>query len=205
MRLVDISGATYGRWSVKDYAGNSSWNCECSCGTKRKVAGNSLIKNKSSSCGCRSIEIKTTHGKRNSQAYSSWVGMKTRCNNPSYTDWHRYGGRGISVDKAWDTFEQFFADVGDPPSAKHSLGRIDNNGNYEPFNVRWETLEQQNNNKVLNHKVTINGETKTLTQWARENCLNPSTVMSRVFYGWNEIDSVTIPAKRGQKSRRQIP
>jgi hypothetical protein len=101
--------------------------------------------------------------------------------------------------RRWQLFENFYADLGDQPTEQHSLGRIDNDGDYEPNNVRWETLEQQNNNKVLNHKVTIDGVTKTLTQWAQENGLKPSTVMSRVSYGWNDYDAVTLPAKRGQR------
>jgi hypothetical protein len=105
----------------------------------------------------------------------------------------------------WQSFENFFADMGEPPTEQHSIGRIDNDGDYEPGNVQWETAEQQNHNKVLNHKVTIDGVTKTLTQWAQENGLKPSTVMSRVFYGWKDHDAVTIPAKRGQKYRSLQP
>jgi hypothetical protein len=125
--------------------------------------------------------------------------MKQRCSKPSSLYWHRYGGRGIKVCDRWQLFDNFYADLGEPPTEQHSLGRIDNDGDYEPSNVRWETLEQQNNNKVLNHKVTINGVTKTLTQWAQENGLKPSTVMSRVSYGWADFDAVTLPVKRGQK------
>ena len=202
MRLIDLSGNKYNRWQVIDYAGRSYWNCLCECGVKRKVYGANLKNNKSLSCGCHVIDVNTKHGMSRTKVYAIWEGMKARCLNPSSSYWHRYGGRGIKVCDRWMSFENFFADMGNPPTNEHSLGRIDNDGNYEPDNVRWETLEQQNNNKVLSHKVTIDGVTKTLTQWAQENGLKPSTVMSRVSYGWDDIDAVTVPSKRGQKYRK---
>jgi hypothetical protein len=199
VKLIDLSNKSFGRWLVSDYAGKSYWNCICECGTTKKVFSFNLINNKSVSCGCYAAERNTKHGMSRTKIYSIWEGMKQRCTSPSNTYWHRYGGRGIKVCERWQLFENFYADLGDPPTEQHSLGRIDNDGDYEPNNVRWETLEQQNNNKVLNHKVTIDGVTKTLTQWAQENGLKPSTVMSRVSYGWNDYDAVTLPAKRGQR------
>jgi hypothetical protein len=201
MKLIDLTGKAFGRWSVKSYAGQSHWNCLCECGAERKVFGASLTLGKSLSCGCYAIEKIKTHGMSGSRVYAIWEGMKARCSNPSSQYWHRYGGRGIKVCDRWKLFENFFADVGEPPTESHSIGRINNDGDYEPSNVQWETAEQQNHNKVLNHKVTIDGVTKTLTQWAQENGLKPSTVMSRVAYGWNDIDAVSVPAKRGQKYR----
>ena len=201
MKLIDLSGKSFGRWSVIGYAGKSYWNCICQCGVSKKVFGFNLTAGKSISCGCYAAQANRTHGMSGSKVYAIWEGMKQRCSSPSSSYWHRYGGRGIKVCEKWKLFENFYADVGDPPTENHSLGRIDNDGDYEPNNVRWETLEQQNNNKVLNHKVTIDGVTKTLTQWAQENGLKPSTVMSRVSYGWNDIDAVTIPSKRGRSYR----
>jgi hypothetical protein len=199
VKLIDLSGKSFGRWFVSDYAGKSYWNCVCECGTVRKVNGKNLTLGTSSSCGCYVAEINTKHGMSRTRVYSIWEGMKQRCTSPSSSYWHRYGSRGIKVCERWQSFENFYADLGEPPSKQHSLGRIDNDGDYEPSNVRWETLEQQNNNKVLNHKVTIDGVTKTLTQWAEENGLKPSTVMSRVSYGWSDYDAVTLPSKRGQR------
>jgi hypothetical protein len=199
VKLIDLSGKSFGRWFVSDYAGKSYWNCVCECGTVRKVNGKNLTLGTSSSCGCYVAEINTKHGMSRTRVYSIWEGMKQRCTSPSSSYWYRYGGRGIKVCERWQSFENFYADLGEPPSKQHSLGRIDNDGDYEPSNVRWETLEQQNNNKVLNHKVTIDGVTKTLTQWAEENGLKPSTVMSRVSYGWSDYDAVTLPSKRGQR------
>ena len=204
MKRIDLAGKTFGRLDVINYAGASKWNCICSCGAQRKIESYTLRKGITVSCGCYAREVNTTHGKAGTKIYSIWENMKNRCTSPSNTYWHRYGGRGICVCPEWQSFEAFYLVMGDPPSSNHSLGRIDNNGNYCPENCRWETAEQQDNNKCLNHFVEINGETKTLTQWAKNNKLNPSTVLSRVHYGWNEVDAVTIPAKRGWSYNQKI-
>ena len=110
MKLIDLTGKSFGRWLVSDYAGKSYWNCVCKCGTTKKVFGSNLINSKSVSCGCYAAERNTKHGMSRSRVYSIWEGMKQRCSKPS-------------------------------------------------------------------------------------------TVMSRVSYGWNGVDAVTIPAKRGRSYR----
>lgn len=74
--------------------------------------------------------------------------MKQRCHNPNQPHYGRYGGRGIQVCERWrNSFADFYADMGDPPGPGYSLDRIDNNGNYEPGNVRWATLAEQRKNQ----------------------------------------------------------
>lgn len=84
--------------------------------------------------------------------YNAWCSMRQRCNNPRCEPYPRYGGRGIRVAPEWDDFEQFVKDVGPRPSFRHSLDRIDNNGHYEPGNVRWATKWVQNRNRVFDSR-----------------------------------------------------
>jgi len=112
-----------------------------------------------------------THGHTNppSPTYNAWVNMVQRCCNANHPKFPRYGGRGIRVCERWLTFENFLADMGLKPSDNPtSIGRRDNDGDYEPGNCRWETPVQQANNKSNSALYTNNDVTKTITEWSRE-------------------------------------
>jgi len=93
--------------------------------------------------------------------------MRKRCINPAERSWSKYGGRGISVCKRWDKFENFLADMGEAPK-KFSIDRIDVNGDYKPSNCRWADAKQQANNTRTNLLVRYAGKEMTLKQWAEE-------------------------------------
>jgi hypothetical protein len=157
MRLIDLTNRKFGRWTVIGRAetrlGKVRWMCVCECGERRTVSATSLVQGTSKSCGCLKREAppwNKTHGESrySSAEYQVWVAMRQRCLNRKCRAYGRYGGRGITICARWlESFEAFLADVGRKPSARHSLDRINNNGDYEPSNCRWATPAQQNRNR----------------------------------------------------------
>lgn len=140
---------------------------------------------------------RTIHGhakrKRWTPEFRAWHSMRERCSNQNNPSYHNYGGRGISVCARWATFVNFISDMGLKPSPKHSLNRIDNDGNYEPGNCEWATKTKQDNNRRTNKFVSFNGQTHTVADWARLLNINYVTLVSRFRYGW-PIDRILNPA-----------
>lgn len=127
-----------------------------------------------------------THGHKSggkrSRAYVAWVNMKGRCNNPHRSDASYYALRGISYDPAWESFENFYADMGDPPPEK-SLDRVDNNLGYSKANCEWRTSTEQNLNKRNIKRYECNGKSLTLGQWEKETGIQRLTIYYRLKSG----------------------
>ncbi len=135
---------------------------------------------------------------RRTPEYKAWGSMKDRCENPRCPAWKWYGARGIRIDEGWrKSFGAFIADVGPRPSSKHSLDRINNDGHYEPGNVRWATWTEQLRNRRDVVRLTLDGVTRDLYAWAALTGLNPGTLASRVRYGWDAVRALTQPPDRG--------
>lgn len=154
----------FGRWEVIEEAaplirGNGAplrrVVARCSCGTERLVLLSNLRSGKSKSCGCfrvkRTTEVKARHGHARKGAvtpiFVCWQAMIARCTRKKHPSYANYGGRGINVCDRWLTFENFLQDMGERPSVRHSLDRIDVNGDYEPANCRWATRRVQRLNQ----------------------------------------------------------
>lgn len=106
--------------------------------------------------------------------------MHKRCSDPTNVGWKHYGGRGILVCKAWFDFYRFAADMGDPPSPKHTLDRRNNDLGYSKLNCRWATKVEQDNNRSSNRRFTFQGRTMTVKQWADETGLKYATLYRRL-------------------------
>lgn len=134
------------------------------------------------------------------KVHRAWKAIVGRCGNPNNKSYHRYGGRGIKVCQRWlDSFEAFFSDVGFPPSPEHSIDRIDNDGDYEPGNVRWADKWTQARNKRNNLRVTIDGVTKCLAEWCEERGLNYGAISNRITRdGWEPSLALSVSIM-GQK------
>lgn len=129
-----------------------------------------------------------------SPEYNAWQCLIYRCTNPASPRFSYYGGRGVTVCERWrNSFDAFLEDMGPRPSPKHSLDRIDNNGNYEPGNVRWATREQQQNNTRKNRLLTHNGVTLSVSAWARRLGIGKGALFYRLNSGWSVEDALTVP------------
>ena len=136
--------------------------CRCVCGREFVADAWKVRSGHTKSCGCLKPSLigssRKKHGQSRPQTteYRAWSLMKNRCLNPNDRRYSDYGGRGISVCQEWiDSFEAFFSHVGRRPGKGFSIDRINNDGNYEPGNVRWATPKQQRNNQRRCKKVTI--------------------------------------------------
>lgn len=150
-----IPGTRYGRLIVLSSAeprkgGKARANVICDCGNSAVMDCGNLRGSISTSCGCLNIErvraANTKHGKKFAPIYHIWSSMLARCENPKNSSFKNYGGRGIQVCERWHSFEDFYADVGDPPDGR-SLDRPDNMKGYGPDNWRWATRSEQSKNR----------------------------------------------------------
>lgn len=155
MPLKNISGMRFGRLTALEVSGKVgrrlAWRCRCDCGAYASVQGGLLRSGDTRSCGCLQDETRRTmnlrHGMAGTRVYRIWSHMRRRCKDPRAIRWLQYGGRGIRVCERWAQFENFFKDMGEPPTPTHSIDRIDVDGNYEPHNCRWATPKEQAANK----------------------------------------------------------
>jgi hypothetical protein len=126
--------------------------------------------------------------------------MLSRCRNKNAAKFERYGGRGIKVCKRWEIgedgasgFECFMLDMGNKPSIKHSLDRIDNDGDYEPGNCKWATSSEQANNRSSNHLITYMGETMSMMDMANKVGMSYFVLRNRISRGWPIDAAINAP------------
>lgn len=168
----------------------------CVCGVEKAVMQSRMRSGYSKSCGCKADRrTMLSHGKHHTKVYKAWNAMWTRCTNENYQHWDNYGGRGICVDPRWKDFEAFYKDMGDPPTATHSLDRINNDGNYTVTNCRWASTKEQGRNRRTNRMLTAFGKTLMLIDWPAEFGIAYGTIQARLRMGWSDEDAVSRPVR----------
>lgn len=169
-----LPGEKYGRLTVLEYAGSlkgvREYRCACECGTNITVAGSSIRKGHTKSCGClkselsaeraREMGLQETHGLSRHPDYTLWQGIHRRCEDSANKSWENYGGRGIAVCERWsgrDGFPNFLADMGSQPGILWHVHRLDRDGNYEPGNCQWMSPAEHGALHVAMRKAMISG------------------------------------------------
>lgn len=125
--------------------------------------------------------------------------MKARCNDPKHDSYHLYGGAGIKICDEWVDFWVFANDMGDPPTKRHTVDRIDYTQGYSKGNCKWSTPAEQSRNMSSNVWIEANGKRLTVFDWAKLNGASERTYYGRIRCGWDLVDVVTIPVRRGLK------
>jgi hypothetical protein len=206
----------YGKLTVLGESDKSSprrryWRVQCICGTIKDVVADSVKRGDITSCGCqRAVRghnqglANRTHGLSGTREYFVHKAMMARCYDPKQTRWERYGGRGIAVCIGWHDLTNFYEDMAPRPTDKHTLERIDNDGNYScgkcieclandwPKNVKWATKAEQSRNNSRTRLITFNGKTQCVMDWAIELGISYSGLKKRLAQ-WPIEKALTMP------------
>lgn len=195
----------YNLWEVIDetkiYIDNRVYlKCRCECGVVKNVIIKNLKSGVSKSCGHKRVEalvkMSTRHNKRHTRVWRAWQAMKNRCGNRNTPQYKCYGGRGITVCDNWkNSFISFYNDVGDPPEGT-SLDRINNDGNYEPGNVKWSTQKEQTRNRRSNRKI---GDV-CITDISKNLGGGHGLVTKRLKRGWSIEKATTLKSNANKQN-----
>lgn len=188
--------------------------CLCDCGRTLNVSPEQLQNGNTKSCGCYKGDkigsFNRTHGMSNTTEASIVHNIRQRCNNKNCTQYKDYGGRGISYCKTFSKLESFVSIVGERPSKKHTIDRIDNDSGYwcgvceecvahnRPCNVRWATTLEQQNNTRRTRLLTYNGDSMSVAQWSRKLGIPAHQILARLRRGRTTDEALSF--KRYQRT-----
>lgn len=198
---LKLEGMIFGRLKAisqqgSDKNGTALWLCSCECGNTLFVRSTSLMSGNSTQCkNCTN----KTHGLSSTNLYKVWQGMKTRCTNRKAINFDNYGGRGISYDKQWEHFENFFQDMGYDYKEGLTLERKDNTKGYSKENCKWVTPKEQNENMRCNVYIAYQGDKLSAEVISKMTGLTRATIYHRHRKGWSGeriINTPPIPKTR---------
>jgi hypothetical protein len=152
MKPLELAGNRYGALLVVGRAESSGrhirWDCKCDCGASCAVIASNLTRLHTVTCGA-SVHRRKPEGTKvtANPAYMVWLNMRRRCSDPNATSYPRYGAKGVRVCSEWESFDRFIADMGERPSTKHQIDRIDSGAGYCKSNCRWVTAGENSRNR----------------------------------------------------------
>jgi hypothetical protein len=172
----------------------------CICGKEKELRIYMVEQGLIRSCGCLQREtassIFSTHGMSKTSVYKIWKSIIQRTTNPKCVSYKNYGGRGIGIEDSWLEFNSFYSDMGDRPTKKHSIERLDNNKGYSKSNCVWATSIQQANNKRNNRLLILNGRTQNVQQWAIELGISAKVLRKRLSLKWSDEKTLTTKIRK---------
>lgn len=206
-KLIDLTGQRFGKLQVVGKAPNDKyhnvrWFCHCDCGNDVIRYGHNLRDGKIVDCGCgnhsRAIKRNVKHGGRYTRLYQTWIDMIRRCEKTNYPGFSLYGAKGITVCTEWHNFHSFKRwAYATGYSDDLTIDRIKNDVGYSPENCRWTTWRVQENNRTNNTVYEYNGETHTLSEWAKVTGIHRATISRRILvYGWSIERALTEPVRK---------
>ncbi len=210
--IIDLTGQRFERLLVESYSHSKNkraqWKCRCDCGNETIREGKSLRNGDTNSCGCflREKTIarnkalnkinppRLKHGQArknlNTKEYRAWSEIKRRCNSPKCKAYEHYGGRGIKLCERWKDFETFLSDIGEAPSRLHTIERVDNDKGYSPDNCIWATRKVQARNRRSSQKLTMDGMSLCVTEWAEKYSVSSGSMRYRLSRGMSLKDAI---------------
>lgn len=199
--LIDLVGKKFGKLTVlsfnKKEKGHYYWNCICDCGKECVKDGDRLRRLKTNSCGCLRVEKNSKHHDYKTRLYRIYNGMKYRCNLETDTGYKWYGSRGIKVCEEWMKDYQSFKNwaLNNGYADDLTIDRIDNNGDYEPLNCRWVSVDEQQQNTRRTMKIEYQGLVYSMRKLAKKFNINHNTLYGRLKRGWSIEKALTPPRK----------
>jgi hypothetical protein len=201
MPLKDLRGKKFGCLTVieRNFSKKrTAWLCQCDCGKRTVVASGELQSGGTKSCGHLLVGRKPTHNMSHTPTWNTWTTMIARCQRQKHEHYRYYGGRGIKVCERWQSFANFWADMGTRPDGM-TIDRIDGNGNYEPGNCRWATRLEQQQNKPKKRYETTRG-LLTAEEMAEIVGCTTTAIWVRLRNGWTKEELLVPKQWRRRKN-----